>query len=70
MAQTNEQEWRCDRCGRLLGLVRGGLLHLRIARGHEYLVAFPATGLCRNCRTLNRATGPPERPAEEPLSHR
>jgi hypothetical protein len=32
---------------------REGRLHLRFARGHEYLVGFPATSVCRSCRTVN-----------------
>ncbi len=48
-----EKEWRCSRCGKLLGLLRDGRLHLSFARGHEYLVGFPATSVCRGCRTLN-----------------
>jgi phage FluMu protein Com len=48
-----EKEWRCSRCAKLLGLLRDGRLHLRFARGHEYLVGFPATSVCRGCRTLN-----------------
>lgn len=48
-----EQEWRCSRCGKKLGNLRNGRLHLRFARGHEYLVGFPATSVCRGCRTLN-----------------
>lgn len=50
---TMEKEWRCSRCGKLLGVLRDGRLHLRFARGHEYLVGFPATSVCRGCRTLN-----------------
>lgn len=48
-----EQEWRCSRCGKLLAVVRGERLHIRFARGHEYLVGFPVTGVCRGCGTLN-----------------
>lgn len=48
-----DKEWRCTSCGKLLGLLRDGRLHLRFARGHEYLVGFPATSVCRGCRTLN-----------------
>jgi len=53
-----EREWRCTRCGKLLGLVEGERLHIRFARGHEYLVGFPATSVCRNCRTLNEVPAP------------
>jgi len=48
-----ESEWRCKKCGKLLGLHTGTRLHIRYARGHEYLVGFPATGTCRGCGTLN-----------------
>lgn len=48
-----DNDWRCTRCGKLLGLLRGGRLHLRFTRGHEYLVGFPATAICRGCRALN-----------------
>lgn len=51
-------EWRCTRCGKLLGLYRDGRLHLRFARGHEYFVGFPAVASCRGCGTLNRTTAP------------
>jgi len=48
-----EQEWRCSNCKKLLGMIRGERLHIKFARGHEYLVGFPATSVCRTCRTLN-----------------
>jgi phage FluMu protein Com len=48
-----DKEWRCSRCRKLLGVMRGNRVHLKFARGHEYLVGFPATGVCRNCKTLN-----------------
>lgn len=50
-------DWRCCRCGALLGIPRDGLMHVSFARGHEYLVSFPATATCRRCGTLNQATG-------------
>lgn len=46
-------EWRCKQCGKLLGVVDGAHLHIRFTRGHEYLVGFPVTCVCRNCGTLN-----------------
>jgi phage FluMu protein Com len=54
----NEQEWRCSHCDKLLGIVCERRLHLRFARGHEYLVGFPATSVCRGCRTLNEFADP------------
>ena len=53
-----EREWRCMRCKRLLGLFKGKRLHIRFARGHQYLVSFPATSVCRGCRTLNEVPSP------------
>ena len=47
------KEWRCVRCGKLLGIVEKARLHIRLARGHEYMVGFPVTGICRGCQTLN-----------------
>ena len=55
-----DREWRCTRCGKLLGLMEGDRLHIRFARGHEYLVGFPVTSICRCCRTLNERAGPCE----------
>lgn len=46
-------EWRCVQCGQLLAVLREGRLHIRFARGHEYLVGFPATSKCRSCGSLN-----------------
>lgn len=46
-------EWRCLECGKLLGIRRGGRLHIRIA-GHDYSVNLPAEACCRNCGTTNR----------------
>ena len=65
-----ETEWRCSRCSKLLGVLRDGRLHLKFARGHEYLVGVPATGACRGCRTLNelrdpKATSPTTEVAEQ-----
>ena len=51
-------DWRCTRCDKLLGVCRDGRMHLRFARGHEYLVGFPVQATCRGCGTLNQATDP------------
>jgi phage FluMu protein Com len=48
-----KREWRCTRCGKLLGVLEGNRLHIRFARGHEYIVGLPVTSVCRSCRTLN-----------------
>jgi len=48
-----DREWRCTRCGKLLGILEDARLHIRFARGHEYIVGFPASSVCRSCGTLN-----------------
>lgn len=55
---TTDREWRCSSCAKLLGVCRDGHMHLRFARGHEYLVGFPVVATCRGCGSLNKATGP------------
>ena len=57
-------EWRCSQCNKLLGVLKDDRLHLRFARGHEYLVGFPATSVCRTCRTLNELKEPPPDPGK------
>jgi hypothetical protein len=51
-AGTVKHEWRCT-CGKLLGVVEKGRLQIRFARGHQYLVGFPASTVCRGCGSLN-----------------
>lgn len=46
------QEWRCQ-CGKLLGVLDDGRLHIRFARGYQYKVGFPASAVCRDCDALN-----------------
>ena len=55
---VHNPEWRCTRCEKLLGVCRDGRMHLRFARGHEYLVGFPVQATCRGCSTLNQAQSP------------
>lgn len=55
---STEREWRCNSCAKLLGVCRDGQMHLRFARGHEYLVGFPVVATCRGCGSLNTVTGP------------
>lgn len=47
-----KHEWRCI-CGKLLGVIEKGRLHINFARGHQYFVGFPASTVCRGCGTLN-----------------
>jgi hypothetical protein len=57
-ANAVPMEWRCTRCAKLLGICRDSRMHLRFARGHDYLVSLPATATCRGCGTLNQASAP------------
>jgi len=52
------REWRCSRCGKLLGMVREGRLHVRTTKGHQYMVGFPVTATCGKCRTMNELAAP------------
>lgn len=47
------REWRCSRCGKLLGVIEDSRLHIQFARGHKYIVGTPAHTVCRCCETLN-----------------
>lgn len=51
-------DWRCCRCGALLGIHREGGMHVSFARGHEYLFSYPATATCRRCGTMSQTKGP------------
>lgn len=46
-------EWRCLECNKLLGIRRGGTLHIRV-HGHDYAVSLPVEAICRGCGTFNR----------------
>jgi hypothetical protein len=48
-----ERDWRCVRCGKLLGRLEGDRLHIQFARGHQYVVGLPVSSVCRGCSTLN-----------------
>ena len=54
---NTQREWRCNSCAKLLGVCRDSQMHLRFARGHEYLVGFPVVATCRGCGSLNTVTG-------------
>lgn len=47
-----EKKWRC-KCGKLFGVLDGGRLHIRFARGYQYVVGFPVSTVCRDCGALN-----------------
>jgi len=50
-----EKDWRCKECDTLLGVVRGGRLHLRYKQA-QYVVDgedYSVLAVCRNCSTVN-----------------
>lgn len=47
-----KHEWRC-KCGKLLGVIDSGRIHIRFTRGYQYMVGFPVSTVCRDCGTLN-----------------
>ena len=46
-------DWRCTHCQMLLGRRDGDRVHVRFARGHQYVASLPITSVCRSCATLN-----------------
>lgn len=58
LSTPQNPDWRCTRCDKMLGVCRDGRVHLRFARGHEYLVGYPVQATCRGCGTLNEASAP------------
>lgn len=58
--KSTKHQWRCKGCGNLLGILDGNRIEIRFARGHQYLVGFPVTCVCRDprCNTLNEICDP------------
>lgn len=48
-----DRDWRCESCGKRLGIVRANRLHIQFARGPDYFVSLPAVAKCRGCGSLN-----------------
>lgn len=46
-------EWRCNECGKLLGVRHGARLRIRLQR-HNYLVSLPVEATCHGCFAKNR----------------
>ena len=53
--QENSFKWRCRGCQRLLAVIDGDRVEIRLARGHQYLASLPVTCACSNprCNALN-----------------
>ncbi len=63
-----KQEWRCTKCDTLLGVERGGRLHLRYKEA-QYVVDggdYNVIAVCRNCSTVNERSGTQKQP--QPVS--
>lgn len=52
---TAERQWRCRRCQTLLGVERGGVLHLKYKKA-RFAVRGVAQAVCRRCGELNMQT--------------
>jgi len=61
MDQSAEKEWRCRQCGTLLGVERGGKMHLKYKTA-QFVVTGPVMGVCRRCAEINEITVVPEEP--------
>ena len=54
-ASMAERQWRCKRCQTLLGVERGGVLHLKYKKA-RFAVRGVAQAVCRRCGELNVQT--------------
>ena len=52
MAKNPGRCWRCRRCGTLLGVERGGKLHLKY-KNAQYMVEGTVTAVCHRCNELS-----------------
>ena len=53
------KEWRCIKCGLLLGILHGNRLHIRLPSLNVYYsVSLPTACSCRGCDTLNDLPAP------------
>ena len=48
----NESEWRCRQCGTLLGVERGGRLHLKYKTA-QFVVSGEVMAVCRRCAEIS-----------------
>ncbi len=47
------KEWRCEHCGKLLGITSGNRLRIRLRREKTYIVGLPAMTTCWRCNAPN-----------------
>ncbi|PKN53963.1 MAG: hypothetical protein CVU56_29085 [Deltaproteobacteria bacterium HGW-Deltaproteobacteria-14] len=50
-----EKEWRCRKCGTLLGVHRRGRVHIKHKRA-QFVVRGHVEAVCPRCAELNEAT--------------
>jgi len=48
-----QDQWRCNACRKLLGVVVDGRLEIRRTGGHRYYTPPPVVCHCGRCRTTN-----------------
>lgn len=60
---TMEAEWRCRKCGTLLGIERTGRVHIKHKRA-QFVVRGHVMAVCPRCAELNELDN--GRAAEEP----
>lgn len=51
-------QWRCTRCGKLLGKRVGDRMHIRSANSSDYVASFPIEAKCCRCMAKNSASSP------------
>ena len=66
---NDKTEWRCTKCGALLGIARGRRMYLRYKQA-QYIVDggdYCITAVCRTCSTANEKSQTAERPHSAPV---
>ena len=69
MKHTTEEEWRCRKCGTLLGIRRAGRVHVKHKRA-QFVVRGHVMAVCPRCAELNEtgSTPPPATAAPRPAA--
>ena len=68
MTHKTEEEWRCRKCGTLLGIRRDGRVHVKHKRA-QFVVRGHVMAVCPRCAELNETETAPSahpRPAAQP----
>lgn len=55
-SRVPEREWRCRKCGGLLGVERDGRIHLKHKRA-QFVVTGVVLAVCPRCAELNETRG-------------